>query len=285
MRTNILGKTGLSVTEIGLGAWQLGDTDEATAHRLLDMSFDAGVNFIDTAAGYGHSEDYIGTWDAAKKRRSTIATKAHAPEGCTPADILASIDRSLARMRVETLDLLQLHSPGITTASRDDVFGALIDAREAGKIRYACISEDAPTAQACLEAQPYEVLQTDYSMITLYPEHALFAYTEAHNIGVIAREVFGRFIYDREPWYYWEEPMKARSDQMQMVAWFARHAGYSRAELTLRFVMANPAVHVSLVGTNKPDHLAENLAIAAKGALPQDIMDDFRAWVAAHPAD
>jgi aryl-alcohol dehydrogenase-like predicted oxidoreductase len=285
MEYKLLGATGLRVSVVGMGAWQLGSLDVASAHRLLDMSYDAGVTLIDTAAGYGESEDHIGAWDAAKKQRSVIATKAHAPQGCAPADIIASIDRSLMRLRVETIDLLQLHSPGIETASRPEVYGALEQARQAGKICFACISEDAPTAQACLEAQPYAVLQTDYSMVTLYPERSLLAYAQARGVGVIAREVFGRFIYDREPWYGWEEPMKARSDQMQMLAWFARHAAYSRAELTLRFVLANPLVQCSLLGTANPEHLAENLAIAERGALPADLLSDFRAWVAAHPAD
>ncbi len=285
MQMNPLGKTGLTVSAVGLGAWQLGSVDQATAHRLLDMSLDAGINVIDSAAGYDASEDHIGAWPTEKKQRAIIATKAPAPPDCAPADVQASIDRSLQRLRVDTIDILQLHSPGVATASRDDIFGVLRDAQQAGKIRFASISEDAQTALACLQAQPYQTLQTDYSMITLLPEQSLFDHTQTHGIGVIAREVFGRFIFDRAPMYWWEEPMKTRSDAMQMLTWFSRHAGFSRAELTLRFVLANPAVHVSLLGTANPDHLAENIAVAQRGPLPADILADFRAWVAQHPAD
>ena len=87
------------------------------------------------------------------------------------------------------------------------------------------------------------------------PEESLFAYTRQHKIGVIARMVIGRFVFQREPHYEWERPMRDRALKMRRVEWFERHVSLSSPELLLRYVLSNPNLHCALVGTTNLKHL------------------------------
>jgi aryl-alcohol dehydrogenase-like predicted oxidoreductase len=286
MRYNQLGKTDRTISEVGLGAWELGSLkSKEAAFAILDTAFEHGVTFIDTSDNYGKSELYIGQWLKARRPTGvTVATKASCGPSWEPAAIRTAIERSLTRLQVDTIDILKLHNPGLEHGKRDDLYGELTRAQTEGKIRWVGISEDAPQAQACLEAQPYEILQVDYSMLTLQPEVSLFAYTRTKQIGLIARMVFGRFVFERKIKYRWEQPMKDRAESMCLVDWFLKHADYSRPELLLRYVLSNPDVNCALVGTASVDHLTTNIALAEKGSLSEDILADFRSWVQKHPA-
>lgn len=285
MRFNQLGKTDRKVSEIGLGAWELGSlTSKKAAFAILDAAYEHGINFIDTSDNYSKSEVYIGQW--LKERRPddvTIATKASCAPEWQPDNIRATIDRSLERLQLDTIDILKLHNPTPDHARRDDVYSVLARAKEQGKICWIAISEDAPEAQESLEAKPYEILQVDYSMLTLKPEEALFAYTQKHDIGVAARMVFGRFVFERKTKYGWEKPMKERAEKMRLTEWFDRHPDYSRPEMLLRYVLSNPDLDSALVGTASVEHLETNIKLGEKGPLPKEVLADFRSWVAAHP--
>jgi aryl-alcohol dehydrogenase-like predicted oxidoreductase len=279
MRYRLLGKTGLSVSEVGLGAWELGSLQSKTeAFEVLDKAVELGINFIDTSDNYGQSEIYIGQWLQDRRPHVHIATKISCGPDWALDDMRARLDRSLERLGLETIDIVKMHNPGPDQVKRGDVYLVLEEAKLAGKIRWTGISEDAPTAQACLEMKPYEVLQVDYSMLTRQPEESLFAYTRQHEIGVIARMVFGRFVFQREPHYEWERPMRDRALKMRLIEWFERHAPLSPSELLLRYVLSNLDLHCALVGTTNPKHLEEDVAMAEKGPLPDDILTDFRAW-------
>jgi aryl-alcohol dehydrogenase-like predicted oxidoreductase len=124
MKTRVLGRTGATISEIGFGAWQIGgswgDVSEQDGRRALHAALDSGITFIDTADVYGdgRSEKIIAA--VLKERggeKPFVATKAgrrlnpHVADGYTGANIEAFIDRSLANLGVETLDLVQLHCP------------------------------------------------------------------------------------------------------------------------------------------------------------------------------
>ena len=128
MRYRPLGKTGLQVSEIGFGAWGIGgrtveqtsygDTDDRTSLAALDRALERGITFFDTSAAYGngHSEELIGRAVRGKRSRAVITTKAgyeawDQPPDFSPSAIVASTERSLARLGTDYLDLLQLHNP------------------------------------------------------------------------------------------------------------------------------------------------------------------------------
>jgi aryl-alcohol dehydrogenase-like predicted oxidoreductase len=150
-----LGRSGLNVSELCMGTMQFGWTaDKATAHRILDRSFDAGVNFIDTADVYsrwvegnpgGVAEQIVGDWLAGGKRRRQeviLATKVRGRMGDGPNDeglsrqhILAAAQDSLRRLRTDYIDLYQLHFPD-ESVPIDETLGALTDLVRRGDVRY-----------------------------------------------------------------------------------------------------------------------------------------------------
>src|SRR5215203_5260822 len=126
MKYRALGRTGLTVSEIGFGAWGIGgrtvgqtsygDTDDATSLAALGRALDRGITFFDTSSAYGngHSEALIGRAFASSRQRVVIATKAgyeawDRPPDFSAAAIVASAESSLARLRTDYIDLFQLH--------------------------------------------------------------------------------------------------------------------------------------------------------------------------------
>ena len=152
MNYRTLGKTGWKVSEVSFGAWAIGGmwgkvTDE-DALEALHAALDEGTNFIDTADVYGDGRSERLVAQVLKERSGPIyvATKAgrrlnpHVAAGYSRANLTAFIERSLSNLRVDALDLVQLHCPPTEIYYRPEVFGILDDLVKAGKIRYYGVS-------------------------------------------------------------------------------------------------------------------------------------------------
>src|SRR4051812_10870526 len=149
-----LGRTGWKISPISYGAWAIGGdawgkTDDTESMRSLHRAIDLGVNFIDTADVYGngHSEQLIGRLLRERKGEEIIvATKAgrrlnpHVSEGFTKQNLTAFVERSLTNLGVGAIDLLQLHCPPPDVYDLPEVFGALDDIVQSGKLRYYGVS-------------------------------------------------------------------------------------------------------------------------------------------------
>ncbi|OOG68296.1 aldo/keto reductase [Sinorhizobium sp. A49] len=201
MKERVLGKTGATISEIGFGAWQIGgswgDVSEADGKRALNAALDSGVTFVDTADVYGdgRSEKIIAA--VLKERggeKPFVATKAgrrlnpHVTEGYTGANIEAFIDRSLANLGVETLDLVQLHCPPTEVYYRPDLFGALDQLITKGKIRHYGVSvEKVEEALKAIEYPGVATVQIIYNIFRQRPQNLFFAEAKKKNVGVIVR--------------------------------------------------------------------------------------------------
>jgi len=201
MKTRVLGKTGATISEIGFGAWQIGgswgDVSEADGKRALNAALDAGVTFVDTADVYGdgRSEKIIAA--VLKERggdRPFVATKAgrrlnpHVTEGYTGENIEAFIDRSLANLGVETLDLVQLHCPPTEVYYRPELFGALDRLVAKGKIRHYGVSvEKVEEALKAIEYPGVATVQIIYNIFRQRPHELFFTEAQKKNVGVIVR--------------------------------------------------------------------------------------------------
>jgi len=201
MKTRVLGKTGATISEIGFGAWQIGgswgDVSEADGKRALHAALDAGVTFIDTADVYGdgRSEKIIAA--VLKERggdKPFVATKAgrrlnpHVAEAYTGENIEAFIDRSLANLGVETLDLVQLHCPPTEVYYRPELFGALDRLVTKGKIRHYGVSvEKVEEALKAIEYPGVATVQIIYNIFRQRPHELFFAEARKKNVGVIVR--------------------------------------------------------------------------------------------------
>ncbi|MEM7512845.1 MAG: aldo/keto reductase, partial [Bacteroidota bacterium] len=153
MKYRPFGNTGLQVSEISLGTWQVGGKwgskfDDKLAEEILHAAIDAGVNFIDTADVYseGLSEKAVSSVVKERSEEIFIATKAgrrlnpHTPSAYTPEAITSFVEDSLKNMGLETLDLVQLHCPPTEVYEREEMFDLLRKLKKEGKIRFFGVS-------------------------------------------------------------------------------------------------------------------------------------------------
>ena len=196
-----LGRTGFNVSSVSFGAWAIGGAwgpvDDASAMAALHAAIDAGVNFIDTADVYGdgHSERLIARLKRERPHDQIIvATKAgrrlptQTPEGYTRENLTAWIDRSLANLDTDALDLLQLHCPHPAVFDRPEVFGYLDDLVRAGKVRHYGVSvETVEEAQRAIRYPAVESVQIIFNVFRQKPAEQFFAEARAKRVGIIAR--------------------------------------------------------------------------------------------------
>jgi aryl-alcohol dehydrogenase-like predicted oxidoreductase len=196
-----LGRTDMKVSTIGFGAWAIGGTwgpvDDNQSMRALHAAVDAGMNFVDTADVYGdgRSERLVGRLRRERAGETIfVATKAgrrlpeQTPEGYTAENLNAWIDRSLRNLRMDTVDLLQLHCPHPRVYDLPEVFGRLDDLAAAGKIRYYGVSvETVDEALRAIRHPNVQTVQVIFNMFRLKPAEALFPATAARGVGILAR--------------------------------------------------------------------------------------------------
>ena len=191
----------MDVSVMGFGAWAIGGSwgtvDDAESVRTLHASVDAGVNFIDTADVYGdgRSERLVGQLRRERPRDTIwIATKAgrrlpaQTPDGYSRANLQAWVERSLSNLRVEAIDLLQIHCPHPDVYDRPDVFGALDDLVRDGKLRYYGVSVE--TCEEALRAMRYpnvQSVQIIFNMFRTKPAERVFPEANRRQVGVLAR--------------------------------------------------------------------------------------------------
>lgn len=200
MEQRILGRTGRSVSAIGLGTWQLGAdwgaVSEADALAVLEASADQGVTLFDTADVYGdgRSEAIIGRFLAGRAAHGiTVATKmgrrlAQEPENYTPENFRAWTDRSRANLGVETLDLVQLHCPPSAVIEADATYDALDALVADGTIAaYGVSVETTAQALAAISRPNVTNVQIIFNPFRLKPLDEVLPAAEAANVAIFAR--------------------------------------------------------------------------------------------------
>ena len=189
MKYRRLGKTDYKVSEVGFGAWAIGadwgKTDDKTSLLALHVAADSGVNFIDTADVYGdgHSEKLIAKFLRQRKSNEKIyvATKAgrrlnpHVSEGYNGKNIEKFIDRSLQNLKVETLDLLQLHCPPNDVYYNPTLFEYLEKLVKKGKIRHFGVSvEKVEQAIKAIDYPGISTVQIIFNIFRQRPKELFF---------------------------------------------------------------------------------------------------------------
>ncbi|MFN7104584.1 MAG: aldo/keto reductase [Pseudorhizobium sp.] len=313
MRQHAFGRTSFTVSEIGFGAWQIGgswgDVSEADGRAALEAALDAGVTFIDTADVYGdgRSEKIIQSVLATRGgSRPMVATKAgrrlspHTADGYTKANLEAFIDRSLANLGVETLDLVQLHCPPTEVFYRPEVFGALDDLRQAGKIRsYGVSVEKVEEALKAIEYPDVVSIQIIYNLFRQRPADLFFREAKRKNVAVIVRVPLASGLLSgkisRETAFAaddhrsfnrhgeafdvgetfagvpFEVGLQAVEEVRKLVP-----AGASMAAFALKWILMNEAVTVVIPGARNAEQARSNAAAADLAALSDDVMTAAR---------
>lgn len=203
MKTRHFGKIGVPVSEIGLGTWQLGGTEwgavsDEQALETLAAAADAGVTFLDTADiyGLGRSETLIGRFlkGRADRQRFFVATKLGRwpqpgfPGNFAPDKIAEHTEASLRRLGVEALDLTQTHCIPLDVMRRGDVFEALRQLQQQGKIKaFGASVESMEEALVCLQCEGLASLQIIFNIFRRKPIDTLFAKAQAQGVALIVR--------------------------------------------------------------------------------------------------
>ncbi len=201
MQYRQLGKTGLSVSVISIGTWQVGgrwgdDFSDANAATILNKAVDEGINFIDTADVYseGLSEKAVGKLVRSRKEKIYVATKCgrqlqpHVNEAYQETALRKFVEASLTNMGLETIDLVQLHCPPTAVYYRPEIFGLFDRLKEEGKIQHLGVSVE--KVEEGLKAMAYDnvsTIQVIFNMFRQRPAGLLFSEAVKNNIGIIAR--------------------------------------------------------------------------------------------------
>ena len=314
MQYRTLGRTGVQVSTLALGAMNFGaigrtTQDEATA--IVDAALEAGINVVDTADMYGSGESEVLTGKAIAGRRDdlVLATKATMPmgeernhRGSSRRWLVTELDHSLRRLGVDHVDLYQIHRWDPTT-SDEETLSALTDLRTAGKIRY--FGSSTFPAYRVVQAQwaarehrlgRYATEQPSYSILQRGIETDVLPVTQEYGLGVLAwsplasgwlsgavregREITtSRSTILPERFDLAVPSNRARLDAVEKLVKIAEQADLTLIQLALGFVTAHPAVTSAIIGPRTVEHLRSQLA-AADTVLPADVLDAIDTVVA-----
>jgi aryl-alcohol dehydrogenase-like predicted oxidoreductase len=279
MQTRTLGRTGLEVSQLGYGTAVSRAYDEHQWGRMLNAALDAGINLIDTSNDYGlgfarSTEEMIGQHIAHRRSEYVLATKC----GCsseghvwTRENLFRGLHESLERMRTDYIDVMQLHGPTPEECQRGRLVEALEEIRGQGKVRWIGVSTDPPHADTFIGWGVFDVYQLPYSALERRYEDWI-SKASGTGGGTIIRSGVARQDGPSEV-DRWKVFGDAELDVLR--------GGDSVSGFMLRFTLSHPEVHTIIVGTMDPDHLAENVATAAKGPLPREVYAEAKDRLAA----
>ena len=286
----ILGRTGLNVTRLGFGAmeirgsriWNGRAVNDNQAETILNAVLDAGINFIDTAGCYGHSEEYIGKFISQRRSDYYLATKCgcsivrkdetvdDTPHFYTKENAFQCLQNSLQRMKTDYVDIMQLHNPSVEQCEKGGLVDALNEMKRQGKVRWISVSTTLPHLPVFLKWGVFDTFQIPYSALEREHENWITKSAEA-GIGTIIRggvalgePGIGRGAQNR--WKLFED---AKLDEL-------REEGESRTSFMLRFTLSHPHVDTIIVGTLIPEHLQENLNAVVQGPLSARIYKEAK---------
>ncbi len=308
-----LGRTGISVSEVGYGAWGIGGVqwtggDDDEAKRALNLAIDRGLNLIDTALAYGrgHSERLVGEVARARSEQVFIATKIPPKnlqwpaqdvplEEVFPADyIVECTEKSLRNLGVETIDLQQFHVWHDNWVERTEWIEAITKLREQGKIRYVGISiNDYQPANVikALRTGQIDAVQVIYNIFEQSPNDELYPVCQELNIGVLARVPFdeggltGAITPDTvfpeddfRSWFFRGDRKQKVFDRVEKLKALLGAEAASLPELALRFTLSHDAVSTVIPGMRSTKHVESNIACSDGRKLSANLLERLKAF-------
>jgi len=307
VKTVRFGRTGLEISRVGVGAWAMGgaaydwgwgaqpdDESLAAIHRALEL----GVNWIDTAAqyGHGHSEEVVGRAVAGLDPRPYVFTKGGQPEGPnrTTVQVLKrdslrrELEASLTRLGLDAVDLYQIHWP-IPDEDIEEGWTAVAELKDEGLARHIGVSNFSVAQLERAEAiAPVETLQPPYSLLDREIEAEILPHCEEHGIGVIVyspmasgmltgqmtRERIGRLPDDdwRKGSERFREPQLSRNlELVERLRRVANRHGVEPGAVAVAWTLRSPAVHAAITGFRRPDQVDPIVAAAGLELTDDDL--------------
>ena len=317
MEYRAFGRTGLDVSAVGYGCWEIGGGyghfDESEVVAAVQSALDLGINLFDTAEGYGYgqSERLLGKALGARRKEAIVVTKfgIYRPEGEWQRDsrremALAAIDRSLKALGTDYVDVYLIHWPDRETPLEESM-RALEEIVQAGKARFVGVSNFTPDQiETCMATRRVDIAQYGYHMFDRRLEREIFPTIAEHGIGLMTYGslahglLAGAFTpettFDEDDWRsngiafnipLFTEEVFARNvaavEDLKPIA--ARH-GKTVAHLALRWVLSNPVVSVALVGFRRPAEVEEGAA-SLDWSLDEETLEEIDAVFAKHGVD
>ncbi|HLK49578.1 MAG TPA: aldo/keto reductase [Bryobacteraceae bacterium] len=283
----------MRVAVLGFGAAEIGyeNVPFDKVERLLHSALDAGLNIIDTAECYPGSEEMIGRALSRRRGDFFLFTKCGHASGFDlpdwdPRMLEMQIDRSLQRLRVDQVDLLQLHSCSRAILESGDAIRVLQKARDAGKTRFIGYSGDGQDALYAIQTGAFDTLQTSVSIADLQAIDLTLPLAVQRNMGVIAKRPIANAVWrtgakPASPYHheYWRRIELLEYD-------FLRGGVDQGVSIALRFTLAQPGVATAIVGTANPDRWAANARLLEAGPLgAAEIQAIRRRWAAVAQPD
>jgi aryl-alcohol dehydrogenase-like predicted oxidoreductase len=313
MHYRMLGRTGLEVSEIGYGTWGVGKAgwtgaDDQESQRALHAAIDRGVNFIDTALGYGygHSERLVGQVVRARAERVYVATKIPprnlqwparagvAANDAFPADhVIARTEESLRNLGLEAIDVQQFHVWSDEWVGQGDWLEAIQQLKQQGKIRFFGISindHQPHNALRLIESGALDTVQVIYNIFDQSPEDRLFTACRQHNIGVIVRVPFdeggltGKVTPDTsfadgdfQARYFQGDRKREVYERARAIAADLDMSMDGLPEVALRYTLSHPAVSTVIPGMRSARHVEQNTAVGDGRGLPPEQVQRLKA--------
>ena len=316
MQKRTLGRTGLQVSEVGYGAWGIGQAmwcsaDDKESLRALHHAVDRGVNFVDTALAYGdgHSERLVGQLVRERREPVYVATKVPprnntwpAPPGVPasvtyPAEyVTSSAETSLKNLGLPHIDLLQLHTWRDEFLQEDGWREALLGLKASGKVRFVGISindHQPETALRAVASGLFDTVQVIYNIFDQSPEPELFPLCLKHNVGVLARVPFDEgaltgaitpeTVFAKDDWrsdYFRGDRKQQVHDRVLKLRALLDGEAKTLPELALRFCLSQDAVSTVIPGMRRVSTVDANTAVSDGRRLSPELRNKLRghAW-------
>ncbi|HEY3414482.1 MAG TPA: aldo/keto reductase [Armatimonadota bacterium] len=292
MEKHAFGRTGLSVSGLGFGGAPIGylETDQQRISVVLNELLDAGVNVIDTAASYAGSEEAIGRAVGHRRADYVLVSKCGQAfddvpgEAWSPAVISATVDRALRRLKTDHLDVMLLHSCTLEVLQKGEALGALIGARDAGKIRFAGYSGDNDAAAFAAASPEVTVVEMSINICDQSNIDRALAVAREHHVGVIAKRPVANTAWrplDSLDGMY-QAYAKAYHERFGAMGMTLEELGLDPSitdwtQVALLFTLAQPGIATAIVGTTNPDNARRNVETLARGPLPEEAVAKIRA--------
>ena len=297
MERRKFGRTGFEVSVLGFGGAPVGflHTDRAEVSRIVNGLLDRGINLIDTATSYPGSEEAIGASVSHRRDDYVLVSKCgqafdDLPGAAWSAEVItATVDRSLKRLNTDHLDVMLLHGCELDVLQAGEALGALVAARQAGKVRHVGYSGDNELAVFAAGLDDVAVIETSVNIWDQANIDGVLRIAAERDIGVLAKRPVAngawKGLENLEGMYTnYAKTYAERFAAMALDPVALGFAGDPAAvwpEIALRFTLSQPGLTCAIVGSTRSKHAFANIAAAEKGPLSDNqvaaLRDAFRA--------